>query len=121
MISNSRKATARPQVDRPGRPERTKDQGDLPERPDRTKVEHEAPPRLKAVTRSKVDATPEWESLDSDLREGIEVVSAVLPFRTNRYVMEELIDWNAVPDDPILPSDLPASGHAHARAVRSDP
>jgi KamA family protein len=29
------------------------------------------------------------------------VVSHVLPFRTNNYVVEELIDWNNVPDDPI--------------------
>ena len=29
------------------------------------------------------------------------VVSAVLPFRTNRYVIEHLIDWHRVPDDPV--------------------
>ena len=65
------------------------------------------PQRFKAVTRTNVSATPEWESLDPDLREGLEVVSAVLPFRTNKYVMEELIDWNAVPDDPIFRLTFP--------------
>lgn len=30
----------------------------------------------------------------------IEVVAKVLPFRTNSYVVEELIDWNKVPEDP---------------------
>lgn len=29
------------------------------------------------------------------------VVSTVLPFRTNEYVMDELIDWDRVPEDPI--------------------
>jgi KamA family protein len=28
-------------------------------------------------------------------------VAAVLPFRTNAYVVENLIDWDAAPDDPI--------------------
>ncbi|MFS2295007.1 MAG: lysine 2,3-aminomutase, partial [Actinomadura sp.] len=28
-------------------------------------------------------------------------VATVLPFRTNAYVIEELIDWSAAPDDPI--------------------
>ena len=32
----------------------------------------------------------------------LEVVSAVLPFRTNTYVVDELIDWDAVPEDPIF-------------------
>ncbi|MFY9227633.1 MAG: lysine 2,3-aminomutase [Blastocatellia bacterium] len=30
----------------------------------------------------------------------IEVVAKVLPFRTNSYVVEELIDWSKVPEDP---------------------
>lgn len=32
----------------------------------------------------------------------LEVVSTVIPFRTNNYVVDELIDWDAVPDDPIF-------------------
>jgi len=35
-------------------------------------------------------------------RDEIRVVSQVLPFRTNRYVTERLIDWSRVPDDPIF-------------------
>src|SRR6185437_9828560 len=31
----------------------------------------------------------------------IRAVATVLPFRTNSYVVEELIDWDAAPDDPI--------------------
>ena len=70
-------------------------------------IDFDQPQRFKAITRSNVAATPEWEGLDPDLRAGIEVVSAVLPFRTNQYVMEELIDWNAVPDDPIFRLTFP--------------
>lgn len=32
----------------------------------------------------------------------IEIVGSVLPFRTNEYVVEELIDWKAVPNDPVF-------------------
>ena len=63
--------------------------------------------RFKAVTRTNVTSCPEWEHLDPEIREGIEVVSAVLPFRANRYVMEQLIDWDAAPDDPIFRLTFP--------------
>jgi KamA family protein len=39
--------------------------------------------------------------LDDAERLAIRAVAAVLPFRTNSYVVEELIDWDAAPDDPI--------------------
>jgi len=31
----------------------------------------------------------------------IKVLGSVYPFRTNNYIIEELIDWKKVPDDPI--------------------
>ena len=34
-------------------------------------------------------------------------VAAVLPFRTNNYVVDELIDWSAVPEDPIFRLTFP--------------
>jgi hypothetical protein len=33
-----------------------------------------------------------------------------LPFRTNNYVIEELIDWNNVPADPIFQLTFPQPG-----------
>ena len=42
------------------------------------------------------------DNLDADTREAVNVVSHVLPFRTNKYVTENLIDWSRVPDDPIF-------------------
>jgi KamA family protein len=32
----------------------------------------------------------------------IKVVAHILPFRTNNYVIEELIDWNNIPNDPMF-------------------
>ena len=34
-------------------------------------------------------------------RLAVRAVATVLPFRTNAYVVENLIDWDAAPDDPI--------------------
>ena len=43
------------------------------------------------------------------LRERLQMqaVACVLPFRTNNYVIEELIDWDNVPDDPIFRLTFP--------------
>src|SRR5690606_26521521 len=37
----------------------------------------------------------------------IDVVSHVLPFKTNNYVVDELINWENVPDDPIFTLTFP--------------
>jgi KamA family protein len=57
--------------------------------------------RYRAVTRTNIANTPHWQKIPHELQEAIAVVSTVLPFRTNEYVMSELIDWNRVPDDPM--------------------
>jgi KamA family protein len=40
----------------------------------------------------------------------MKAVSAVLPFRVNSYVVEKLIDWSSVPDDPIYRLVFPQPG-----------
>ena len=39
--------------------------------------------------------------LSESERLAVRAVATVLPFRTNSYVLDELIDWSAIPDDPI--------------------
>lgn len=39
--------------------------------------------------------------IPKELRDEIEVVGNVLPFKVNNYVVEELINWDNVPDDPV--------------------
>ena len=41
------------------------------------------------------------------LKRGIRTAAAVFPFRVNNYVIDELIDWDAVPDDPIFRLTFP--------------
>ena len=59
------------------------------------------PDRFKPYTRQSIVQAPQWASLAPDLQEAVQVVSHVLPFRTNDYVLSQLIDWSRVPDDPI--------------------
>lgn len=50
---------------------------------------------------------PQIESISSDLIEAIETVGSVLPFKTNNYVIDNLIDWNNIPDDPMFKLTFP--------------
>lgn len=78
--------------------------------------------RFRALQRSNIEGIPAWQRLDSSLREAIEVVSNVLPFRTNQYVVDELIDWSKVPDDPIFQLTFPQRGmldDEHYERIRS--
>lgn len=64
-------------------------------------------PRYRAITLSNVSKFPQWETLEPELREAVETVARVLPFRTNAYLMDELIDWDRVPNDPIFQLTFP--------------
>jgi KamA family protein len=50
---------------------------------------------------------PQLELISSELIEAIETVGSVLPFKTNNYVVDNLIDWNNVPDDPMFKLTFP--------------
>ena len=58
--------------------------------------------RYQALGLTNIAQLAQWEGLAPEVREAIEVVGHVLPFRTNRYVVDHLIDWSRVPDDPIF-------------------
>jgi KamA family protein len=70
--------------------------------------------RFRAYTAKHLDALTERAGLPADTRLAVRAVATVLPFRTNTYVTEQLIDWDNVPDDPIYrlvfpqPDMLPA-------------
>ena len=46
--------------------------------------------RFRAISRANIATTPEWQLLTADLQEAIHVVSAVLPFRTNAYIFDQM-------------------------------
>jgi KamA family protein len=67
-------------------------------------------PRYRAVTLANVERLPQWHGLDDELKRSVRVVGSVLPFRTNAYVVDRLIDWDAVPDDPMFQLTFPQRG-----------
>lgn len=83
--------------------------------------------RFKAFTAKHLDELTARAGLSEEARLAVRAVATVLPFRTNSYVIDELIDWSAAPDDPIyrlvFPQEdmLPASDVARlADLLRRD-
>ncbi|WP_067185897.1 KamA family radical SAM protein [Microtetraspora niveoalba] len=56
---------------------------------------------FRAYTTKHLDELLGRGGLDGEARLRVRAVATVLPFRTNAYVVDHLIDWSAVPDDPI--------------------
>jgi KamA family protein len=46
-------------------------------------------------------------TLSEERKFDIEVVGRILPFKTNSFVVDQLIDWNAVPNDPLFVLTFP--------------
>ena len=70
----------------------------------------DAAPRFQVYTARQLDRIPHIERLGDEARFEMQVVASVLPFRVNRYVLDELIDWDAAPDDPIFRLVFPQRG-----------
>ncbi|MEY9938495.1 KamA family radical SAM protein [Streptacidiphilus sp. MAP5-3] len=58
-------------------------------------------PVFRALSLPHLDALLARAGLNDQDRMRARAVAEVLPFRTNSYVVDELIDWQAAPDDPI--------------------
>lgn len=65
------------------------------------------PPKYKTYNLRNYKDLPQVQKLPEELKFGIEVVGNVLPFKTNNYVVEHLIDWDNVPDDPFFQLTFP--------------
>lgn len=50
---------------------------------------------------------PQLKFVSPEIIEAIEVVGSVLPFKTNNYVVDNLINWNNIPDDPMFKLTFP--------------
>src|SRR5215468_9171418 len=56
---------------------------------------------FRAYSAKHLDLLIQRAGLGPEERLAVRAVATVLPFRTNSYVVEQLIDWDAAPDDPI--------------------
>jgi KamA family protein len=66
--------------------------------------------KYRAYLRADLERISELSRVSGDTLLDMKAVSAVLPFRTNAYVVEELIRWERVPDDPIFQLTFPQPG-----------
>ena len=66
--------------------------------------------RYEAITLRNFETVPQLQVLPAELRWAIKVVGHVLPFKSNRYVVDRLIDWTHVPDDPMFQLTFPQEG-----------
>ena len=68
------------------------------------------PKKYKAYTMRNFREIPQVGSLSEQELFNIEAVGSVFPFKTNNYVVEELIDWDKAPGDPIYVLNFPQRG-----------
>ncbi len=68
------------------------------------------PIRYRAYTNKTIDSLPQFRNLCTEQRNAIQAVSRVLPFRVNNYVVDNLIDWDDIPRDPIFQMTFPQEG-----------
>ncbi len=65
------------------------------------------PPQFRTFQLRNLEDTPGFERMSEHQRLVTRVVGSVLPFKTNNYVCEQLIDWACVPDDPMFQLTFP--------------
>lgn len=63
--------------------------------------------KYKSYTLSNYHNIAQINKLSDDQKFAIEVVGRVLPFKTNNYVTDHLIDWDHVPEDPVFILNFP--------------
>jgi KamA family protein len=65
---------------------------------------------FRHYTPKDLDMIPQVKKLDPERQFAMKVVSQVLPFKVNQYVINELIDWDNIPGDPIFQLTFPQKG-----------
>ena len=72
--------------------------------------QQDAPNQYKVYTVKQWDQIPQINKIPEDVRRQMYAVANVLPFRVNQYVIDHLIDWDNVPNDPIFQLTFPQPG-----------
>ena len=66
--------------------------------------------KFRVFTKRDLDVDPRFRRLASEDRLAVRAVAEVFPFRINDYVLDDLIDWRRVPEDPIYQLAFPQRG-----------
>jgi KamA family protein len=64
-------------------------------------------PKMTAFDYRKVNTIPQFSRLPAELADGIRLAARVFPFKVNEYVVNQLIDWTNIPDDPLFRLTFP--------------
>jgi L-lysine 2,3-aminomutase len=67
-------------------------------------------PRYRALGPNRLEELARRMPIDSERLLEMQAVALVLPFRTNEYVVDQLIDWTNVPEDPLFQLTFPQPG-----------
>lgn len=67
-------------------------------------------PRFEVYQHRQIDKIEALTQLPEHLRFEMRVVASVFPFRVNNFVINELIDWDKVPNDPVFQLTFPQRG-----------
>ena len=67
-------------------------------------------PRIQSYTLTNFRNISQIQKLSEEQQFEMEVVANILPFKANNYVIEQLIDWNNIPNDPIFVLTFPQKG-----------
>ncbi len=65
---------------------------------------------FQSYTAENIQQLPQFDSISSEQLHAIKVVAEVYPFRVNSHVVENLIDWSNIPDDPMFRLSFPQAG-----------
>lgn len=63
--------------------------------------------KYQVFARHNFHKIPQFERLSDEQVKAIRIVSEVLPFKTNNYVINELIDWDHYQEDPLYILNFP--------------
>ncbi len=63
--------------------------------------------KIKVFTRSNFSRLQQISKLPQEQIAAMKAVAEVFPFKVNNYVIEELIDWDNIPEDPIFQLTFP--------------
>ncbi|ACF46192.1 MAG: lysine 2,3-aminomutase [Prosthecochloris sp.] len=66
--------------------------------------------KYRSYTAANIHELPQYRALSDEQIHTIKTVATVYPFRINNHVAENLIDWSAVPDDPVFRLSFPQAG-----------
>jgi KamA family protein len=66
--------------------------------------------KYQAYTINNFKTIPQISKLTDEQIHAIEIVGTVLPFKTNNYVIDNLIDWSNIPEDPMFVLTFPQKG-----------